>query len=112
MAGAEVALPVRRPLDLGLLIYRLSSLLSGTRRVACPRYFVPLFRPKAASASVPKPSNDNRSVEQPVAIVTARKPRGRKATWTDGGGETPESVKAFLARMIRPGGPMPSDASK
>jgi hypothetical protein len=49
-----------------------------------------------------KPSNDNRSVEQPVAIVTAKKPRGRKATWTDDGAETPENVKAFLARMMRP----------
>jgi hypothetical protein len=45
-------------------------------------------RSKAASASVPrgvKPGNDNRPVEQPVAIVTARKPRGRKAAWTGDG---------------------------
>ena len=50
----------------------------------------------------PKPDTDNRPVEQPVAIVTARKPRGRKAAWVEDGGETPESVKAFLARMVRP----------
>jgi hypothetical protein len=72
-------------------------------------------RSKAASASVPrgvKPSNDNRPVEQPLAIVTARKPRGRKAAWVDDDAETPESVKAFLARMVRPGGPLPPDASE
>jgi hypothetical protein len=59
-------------------------------------------RSKAASASVPrgvKPGNDNRSVEQPVAIVTAKKPRSRKAVWADDGAEIPESVKAFLARV-------------
>jgi hypothetical protein len=70
-------------------------------------------RAKAAPASVPrdvKPGNDNRSVEPPVVIVTARKPRRRKAVWTDDGGETPESVKAFLARMVRPGGSLPPDA--
>ena len=27
---------------------------------------------------------------------------GRKAAWDDDGTETPESVKAFLARMVRP----------
>ena len=59
-----------------------------------------------------KAGNDNRPVEQPVAIVTAKKPRGRKATWTDDGAETPESVKAFLARMVRPGGALPPDASE
>ena len=70
---------------------------------------------KAASASVPrgvKPGNDNRLPEQTAAIVTARKPRGRKAAWVDDGAETPESVKAFLARMIRPGGPLPPNASE
>jgi hypothetical protein len=72
-------------------------------------------RSQAASASIPrggKPINDNRSATQPAAIVTARKPRGRKAVWTDDGAETPESVKAFLARMVRPGGPLPPDVSE
>ena len=52
-----------------------------------------------------KAGNDNRLAEQPSAIVTAREPRRRKAAWGDDGEETPESVKAFLARMVRPGGP-------
>jgi len=73
-------------------------------------------RSQAASASVPrgvKPGNDNRPAEQPaVAIVTAKNPRGPKAAWTDDGSETPESVKAFLARMVRPGGPLPPDTSE
>jgi hypothetical protein len=56
--------------------------------------------------------NDSRPVEQPAAIVTAKKPRGRKAVWTDDGAETPESVKAFLARMVRPGGSLPPDAAE
>jgi hypothetical protein len=59
-----------------------------------------------------KAGNDNRPVEQPVAIVTAKKPRGRKAVWTDDGAETPESVKAFLARMVRRGGSLPPGASE
>jgi len=59
-----------------------------------------------------KPGNDNRLPEQTAAIVTARKPRGRKAAWVDDGAETPESVKAFLARMIRPGRPLPPNASE
>jgi hypothetical protein len=59
-----------------------------------------------------KAGNDNRPVEQPAAIVTAKKPRGRKAAWTDDGAETPESVKAFLARMVRPGGPLPPGVSE
>ena len=81
---------------------------SGRRPLTEPAIVTPIS--KAASASVPrgvKPGNDNRSVEQPAAIVTAKKPRGRKAAWTDDGAETPESVKAFLARMVRPGGPLP-----
>ena len=65
-----------------------------------------------------KPGNDNHPDPEPAprqpyqgrttgsegmpAIVTARKPRGRKAAWVDDGAETPESVKAFLARMMRP----------
>ena len=72
-------------------------------------------RSKATSLSVPrgvKPSNDNRSAEQSAAIVTAKKPRGRKAAWTDDGAETPESVKAFLARMVRPGGSLPPGVSE
>ena len=52
-----------------------------------------------------KAGNDNRPVEQPAAIVTAKKPRGR-------GAETPESVKAFLARMVRPGGSLPPGVSE
>ena len=51
-----------------------------------------------------KPSDDNRPVEEPAAIVTIRKPRGRKAAWTDDDGETPESVNAFLARRSGPAG--------
>ena len=65
-------------------------------------------RSKAASASVPrgvKPGNDNRSVEQPVAIVTAKKPRGRKAAWGDDGQETPPEIKALIERMMLGRGP-------
>jgi hypothetical protein len=47
-----------------------------------------------------KPCNDDRSLEQPAAIVTARKPRGRKAAWVDDGGETPPEIKALIERMM------------
>ena len=70
------------------------SIVTSTYRYKRPprkRKAVPLEGPaivtprsKAASASVPrgvKPGNDNRPAEQPAAIVTARKPRGRKAAW-------------------------------
>jgi hypothetical protein len=89
-----------------------SRIVTSTYRYKRPprkRKAVPLTGPaivtprsKAASASVTrgvKPGNDNRPAEQLAAIVTAKKPRGRKAVWTDDGAETPESVKAFLARM-------------
>ena len=102
-----------------------SRIVTSTYRFKRPprkRKAVPLTWPaivtprsKAASASVTrgvKPGNDNRPVEQPAAIVTAKKPRGRKAAWADDGAETPESVKAFLARMVRPGGPLPPDAAE
>ena len=67
---------------------------------------------KAAPAIVQrdvKPGNDNRPAEEPAAIVTIRKPRGRKAAWVDDGAET---VKAFLARMVRPGGSLPPGGSE
>jgi hypothetical protein len=55
-------------------------------------------RSKAASATVPrgvKPGNDNRPVEQPAAaIVTAKKPRGRKAAWIDDDGKTPPKSRS------------------
>ena len=104
----------------------MSSTATSTYRYKRPprkRKAVPLEGPaivapraKAAPAIVQrdvKPSNNNRPAEQPtVAIVTARKPRGRKAAWVDDDAETPESVKVFLARMIRPGGPLPPGASE
>ena len=86
-----------------------ARLLGFTRRRT------PLQQPSIHCRMVPrgvKPDNDNRPVEQPVAIVTARRPRGRKAAWTDDGAETPESVKAFLARMVRPGGSLPPGAAE
>jgi hypothetical protein len=52
-----------------------------------------------------KPSNDNRSAKQPAAIVTAKKPRGRKAAWTDDGQETPPEIKALIQRMMLGRGP-------
>jgi hypothetical protein len=71
-----------------------------------------------------KPGNDNHPDPEPAprqpyqgrttgsegmpAIVTARKPRGRKAAWTDDGAETPESVKAFLRRRRRNRGTNPA----
>ena len=52
-----------------------------------------------------KAGNDNRPVEQPVAIVTAKKPRGRKAAWVDDGQETPPEIKALIERMMLGRGP-------
>ena len=93
----------------------MTRIVTSTYRYKRPprkRKAVPLEGPAIVtkrSASVRrgvKPSNE------PVAIVTAKTPRGRKAAWTDDGAETPESLKAFLARMVRPGGSLPPDASK
>ena len=52
-----------------------------------------------------KAGNDNRPAEQPVAIVTAKKPRGRKAAWGDDGQETPPEIKALIERMMLGRGP-------
>ena len=74
--------------------------------IAMPPVMEP-FDTGVRASIMQEPCNVDRSLEQPAAIVTARKPRGRKAAWVDDGAETPESMKKFLARMIRPGGSLP-----
>src|SRR4051794_31520555 len=89
-----------------------SAIVTPKRRVEAQ---TSASEPQASGSAIVrrvKAGNDNRAAEQPSDIVTARTPRGRKTAWVDDGEETPESVKAFLARMIRPGGALPPDASE
>ena len=52
-----------------------------------------------------QPGNDNRLAKQPVPIVTAKKPSGRKVAWTDDGSETPPEIKALIKRIMLGRGP-------
>ena len=85
-----------------------TSARPGRGRRCCWRCRRSSPRSRSASAIVQrgvKPGNDNRPAEQPVAIVTAKKPRGRKAAWTDDGQETPPEIKALIERMMLGRGP-------
>jgi len=58
-----------------------------------------------------KAENDHRPNPEPKSqIVQAIKPARRKtAGWVDDGSPSDPEVKAFLARMIRPGGALPPE---
>ena len=67
--------------------------------------------PLAAIGRRVKAGNDNRSAERPSAIVTITGKRGRKPpAEPEDDAEADARVKAFLARMVRPGGALPPDA--
>jgi hypothetical protein len=65
---------------------------------------------RRAEAVIPElnahcPARAPRQPEGMPAIVTARKPRGRKAAWVDDGRETPPEIKALIERMMLGRGP-------
>ncbi|HME23857.1 MAG TPA: hypothetical protein VKI44_21440 [Acetobacteraceae bacterium] len=62
-----------------------------------------------------RPKRTRRKKAQQAAIagpviVTATNPRSRRKTaWEDDGSPSDPEVKAFLARMVRPGGALPPE---
>ena len=74
----------------------------------------PAAGPQASGSAIVrrvKAGNDNRSAERPSAIVTSK--RGRKPpAEPEDDPEADARVKAFLARMVRPGGPLPPNSSE
>ena len=73
-----------------------------------PRKKKPVVLIESAIARATPANGDRKS-----AIVTARRPtRTKRATEPPEDPEADARVKAFLARMVRTGGPLPPDASK